>query len=458
MQLTRKRRRRLRRTLLVSTCTLLGTTQAMADPGDWTMNSGVLYYSEVDRVQAVEPAVQGRLDYGDEHYLTLKAIVDTLSGATPTGAMPSSTGNTVTSASGVASSSTQPGTLPLDPNFHDLRQAFNLGWSQPISRVWSINIGTNYSIEHDYKSVGANLQVARDFNKRNTTLSVGMSFDHDTIFPIGGLHAPLSAVPVVVIPTEPGEGGSEDAGGSEGGEDSGGGNTSGSIIAANANKNVHDYLFGITQVMNRGWIAQLNYSYSIARGYQNDPYKIVSIINANPSASGSPGIQPPPGEPVGQIYENRPDFRHKRAVYLGNKVYLSGSVLDLSYRYGWDDWNIRSSTYELRYRVPLGDTYYVQPHVRYYTQTAADFYHRGLLNTDTVPSYVSADYRLAAFKATTVGLEFGKNLNNNRRFSLRFEYYVQRGQADPHVNIGVQRNYDMFPDLKAAIVQASIDF
>ena len=436
MQLKRKQRRRLRRTLLASSCALLGTSgNAVADTGDWSFDTGVLYYSEQDLVKAIEPAAIIKRDFGDDSFLSARLVTDTLSGATPTGAMPSSKGGTTTSASGVSSNNT-PGSTPVDPNFKDLRKAISVSWSQPFAELWHLDTGVSYSIEHDFKSEGVNALVARDFDERNTTLSFGAAHEWDLVYPIGGIHAPLTSVPTasngIVNPS----------------------------IASNRAKQVQDLLVGVTQVMSRTWIAELNFSYSRADGYENDPYKVVSVLNTHLGGKGffPIGFGPPIGEPIDQIYENRPDLHQKRAVFLDNKVYVGGDVVDFSYRYGWDDWGIGSHTYELRYRAAFGDRYYVMPHLRYYKQSAADFYHRGLLDSDTVPQYVSADYRLSAFTARTVGIELGTQTSWGGRASLRLERYVQSGGSDPHVQIGVQQPYDLFPELKADIVQVSVSF
>lgn len=477
MQLTHKQRRRLRRTLLASSCALLGTAgNAMADNGDWSLDAGILYYSEVDRVQAIEPAAIIKRDFGDDSYLSARLVTDTLSGATPTGAMPSSQANsTVTSASGVTTTTAGAGVNPMDGNFHDLRKAISATWSQSLSRLWRMDLGASYSIEHDFKSQGVNALLSRDFNDRNTTLSAGVASEWDLVDPIGGIHAPLSTLPTPAPVTtggggEPPEGPgaeravtlAEDSGGGEGGGGAGGGGgTTNPPIAAGERKYVRDLLLGVTQVMSRTWIAELNYSYSRATGYQNDPYNVVSIINTHLGGAGVTGQLPviggpPIGEPLSNIYENRPNLHQKRAIYLGNKAYFGGDVLDFSYRYGWDDWGIKSNTYELRYRIPLGDNFYVMPHLRYYEQGAADFYHRGLLDTDTVPQFVSADYRLARFNARTFGIEFGAQLSGGAKASFRLERYLQHGSTDQRVNIGVQQQYDLFPGLKANIAQISL--
>ena len=456
MQLKHKKRRRLRSSLLASTCALLGTAgNARADAGDWTVDTGVLYYSEQDRVQAIEPGAILKRDFGDDTFLTLHPVVDTLSGATPTGAMPSSGKSSVTVTSPSGKTTTVAGAAginPVDPNFKDFRKAISLTWSQPLDRLSRLDLGASYSIEHDFKSQGVNALFSHDFNERNTTLSLGLASEWDLVFPIGGVHKPLSVLPHIIASPPPPPGGGGD-GGDNGQEGGGGGviTTKNPVIAASENKRVNDLLLGVSQVMNRDWLTEFNYSYSRSTGYQNDPYKVVSILNTKAGTT-------PVGQPIFNIYENRPDLHQKQALYWGNKVYLGGDVLDFSYRYGWDDWGIRSSTYEMRYRMSWGGDFYVMPHLRWYRQNAADFYHRGLLATDKPPPFVSADYRLAAFTARTVGIEFGTRTAGGGKVSLRIERYLQSGSSDPRVDIGVQRQYDLFPDLKADIVQLSISF
>ena len=68
-------------------------------------------------------------------------------------------------------------------------------------------------------------------------------------------------------------------------------------------KRTADLLVGLTQIVDRSTVVQLNYSASRADGYLNDPYKFVSVVE---SAAGTA-----PGEPLRQLYEGRPDARLK---------------------------------------------------------------------------------------------------------------------------------------------------
>lgn len=440
MQLKRKPKRALRRSLLVASCALLGSSpHARADAGDWQFGSGFLYYSEAGRVTAYEPTATARYNFGDESYLNFKLTYDSLSGASPNGAMPSSTAQTFTRPSGLGTYQVASGVNPLDSTFKDSRTALNVDWSQPLSRLWRLDFGAHASSEHDFRSLGVHGQLSRDFNQRNTTVALGLSYDADSINPVGGLPTPLDQMEPPQVRTYT--------------------NASGYRVTESTrnwpssdSRNETDLLLGVTQVMTRNWVSQLNFSYGKVSGYQNDPYKLLSVINDDPNAAT------PVGDPLYYLYEARPTARTRQAVYFRNKVDIGGDVLDLSLRHAWDDWGVTSDTADLRFRWAFGGHYFLQPHLRYYRQSAADFYHRGLLASDPVPTFASADYRLRNFTGTTVGLEFGDILDSGHVLRFRVERYQQSGGSDPHVNIGTQQNFDLFPGLKATIVQVSYSF
>lgn len=426
MQLTEKKRgRTLRRRLLASSCALLATSAARADAEDWSFDSGLLHYAESGRVTAIEPTLIVKRKLDDDSNVSGRFVVDSLTGATPTGAMPSSRGTSVTGPSGTVSSTA--GELPL-ANFRDVRAALSATWTRRMAGQWQLDLGGNLSLERDFRSAGANVQLARDFNRHNTTISMGVSYEGDRINPHGGVQLPF------------GEVGALDT-----------------FVSRSANKHVEGALVGFTQVLSPSWIASVNLSYSKSSGYLDDPYKIVSILNTHLGGL-VPIFGPPIGEPVNALYESRPGTRNERAVYVVNKAYIAGDVAELSYRHGQDDWGIRSNTYELHYRLPFAEDFYVQPHFRYYHQSAADFYRRALLDSDPLPTYVSADYRLADLTARTVGIEIGKEIDTGNVLRARLERYVQSSKVDPNSLVGVQQGYNSIPDLKAFIVQVSYSF
>jgi hypothetical protein len=209
-------------------------------------------------------------------------------------------------------------------------------------------------------------------------------------------------------------------------------------------KDTTDLLLGISQVLTRRMVVQLNYSLSDASGYLNDPYKILSVIDPDTGA-------PVPGadDLFAYVYENRPDSRRKQSLYGKLKYRFDAGTLDFSYRYMTDDWEVESNTAEVRYRWDLPAASFIEPHVRFYSQTAAQFYRTALPDGNPLPAYASADYRLGEFDAVTVGLKYGRTLSSGNEWNARIESYTTTG-AGP--------NSDVYPDLTAVIFQMSYNF
>lgn len=420
----------VRLALAAASASLLSGVAVQASENPWLVDSGVLVYSESDgRVQAVEPIVALKKDMGDEHYLAMKFTFDSLTGATPNGALPSKETKTYTGPSGKETYTTTAGKLPLDKSFKDSRAAFNVSWDQPLGDHNRVTVGGNFSHEYDFTSTGFNAALARDFNDKNTTLSLGISLESDTINAVGDIPTPFSSDALKATQ------GSSDT------------------------KKVTDILFGVTQVMSRNWLTQLNYSHSSSSGYQNDPYKVLSVINAQGEAITNDGASL-------LLYENRPSDRARQSIYWSNKIHLTEDVIDISYRHYWDDWGITSETLDLRYRMAVGEHSYLEPHLRYYTQTAADFYKPFLLSGSDVINgaaqldYASSDPRLAKLKGTTLGLKWGYELGRNSEFNIRFEEYKQSGDSMPAAakNMPALSGLDLYPGLSATSVMVGYSF
>ncbi|MCU7917009.1 MAG: DUF3570 domain-containing protein [Candidatus Thiodiazotropha sp. (ex Epidulcina cf. delphinae)] len=428
MQLKDKSKK-IRRSLTAATCSLLGisTTDTPAEEGDWEFDSAVLYYSEVDRVSAIEPVITAKREFSDEKSLNLKLVFDALTGASANGATPSDQPQTFTKPSGEGSYTASANETPLDDTFKDFRMAFSSQWDQPLNRDYKASLGGNFSTEYDYLSLSVNGSLSRDFNKRNTTLSVGISLAHDTISPDGDLPVGFSSM---VIDT--GQAGFEDDFDAtrEGSEDT---------------KTTLDLIFGLTQVIDQHTVMQLSYSISDSSGYLTDPFKILSVVGSD-------------GRPVDYRYEKRPDSRNKQGLYWQTKHHFSKDILDISYRFFWDDWDITSHTLDLRYRWMLGGQQYLEPHFRYYSQSEADFYRRFLVDGDVLPDYASADYRLGELTGITLGLKYGFKLANEQELSMRLEYYLQSGDSPDGNAPGILSDMELFPDVEAIILQFNYAF
>lgn len=387
--------------IALASCSLLGVSApvlaADTNVDDWKVDTAVLYYNETDRVSAVESAISVSKNLGGDKILSGKLTMDSLSGASHNGAAVSDYQQTFTSPSGEETYTIAPGDVPLDPNFEDDRNSFSLQMSQPLSRVMNLEYGAAYSSEFDYKSLSVNASLMRDFNQRNTTLSAGFSYAQDEINPRDGVPDLYSLM------SENTKSGSD-------------------------TKNTIDLLMGVTQVINRNTIMQFNYGFGNSTGYHNDPYKIVSIISDTTNA------------PLDYLFENRPDSRTKHSLYWQTKHHFDKDMMDFSLRLMADDWGVNSQTLDMHYRWNISDSNYLEPHVRYYTQSAADFYEEkisndGLTAEQVATQYenegrdVTADYRLGNMDATTIGIKWGATLFGNHELTSRIELYQQSGDS-----------------------------
>ena len=422
-------------TLAAATCALLGTALAAPvaaeETNRWSVDSSLLYYGESDsRVQDVSAAVSGVRNFGDDRSLALTLTADTLTGASASGAIALDRPQTFTSPSGKATYTTAAGDVPLDDTFRDTRFALNGSWNQPLARLYTVSAGLGFSVEHDYTHIGANLALARDFNKRNTTVNFGLAYSQDEINPEGGAPLPLSQMLDV-------------------------GNSSNKLDTDT--KNVIDALIGFTQVLGRNTVLRMNYSYSDSSGYLNDPYKFLSVVDP---LTGDTITRVPTGQgPDGvYVFESRPDTRVKQSVFAEVKHAFGAPVAHFSYRFMTDDWGIDSQTVDARLRWPVGAASFIEPQLRYYMQNEADFYRSSLVNGQPLPQYASADFRLGNFDAVTVGLKFGHRTAEGNEWTTRLEFYQQTGDIPANQIIGNQANREQYPDLSAVIAQFSYRF
>jgi hypothetical protein len=423
----------MRRRLMAASCALLGAAGARgqearvapADSGileDWSVDSALAYYHEDGRIQAIEPVVNVAKSFADGQALNLDVTFDSLSGSSPNGALTSHSAQTFASPSGKASHryTTAAGQLPADPNYSDDRIAVGGNWSVPITRVTQVSVGAKVSGEDDFYSATASASIARDFNEKNTTLSLGVFDEFDSVRPIGG--APVAASNYAL-----------------------------SRKTGDKTKDGVGVLLGFTQVMTRNWLSEFNISVDRFKGYLNDPYKITSIIDSNGSATG-------------YEFESRPDQRTRKSAYWENRVALSPQLSTAaSLRYMRDNWGVSSDTAQLHLHWSLSDVRYIEPSFRWYRQTAAHFYTPFILATNgPAAGYESSDSRLGPFHALTYGLKYAQKLPGlgsrpESELSVRAEYYQQTVDERTATPIGL-RGLDLYPDLKAILVQVGWRF
>lgn len=439
-----KKTKNISAALATATCALL---HPYANANDvltgWQIDTSLMYYGETDRVSAAEAVVAGKKDFGDEHIFSGKLVVDTLTGASATGAVAQSTAQTISRPSGNGSYTIQSGDTPLDDTFKDTRVQVDGQWTQPWSDVSRITTGLHLSTEHDYFSVGFNGSYAHDFYNKNTTLSAGLAYSYDVIKPEGGVPVPFSTKTAITNTTEDYD--DDSTRDDNYSEDDDGQFSNDERQGSSDNKSTIDALFGLTQVINRRMLMQFNLGVSQISGYSTDPYKVLSIVNDQ-------------GVTQSLVYENRPDSRTKTFAFWQTKYAMDFGVADISYRYATDDWKVDSHTLDSRLRINLSDKSYLQPHFRYYSQSAAEFFQPFLMEGQEMPEFATADYRLSEMTAYTVGLKYGMELDNGDELSFRVEYYQQNPKNAGFSEPGDLQNVDLYPSVKAVIAQVNYRF
>lgn len=410
----------LRGRLGAAACLLLASGMpaiARSEPGAVTQfDATALLYGERNRANVAEPTARITRRFADGQSLSAQFGFDVITGASPSGASPSGVPQTTTSASGTVTT-IPAGKIPLN-SFKDSRFATDLEWQKPFLRSFLSTIGGHVSREKDYRSLGANGKLSVDLAQRRTTLTAGGGVNHDRVFPVGGVPVGLSG--------------------------------DGTLPASSAvSKDVTTVMLGLSQVVTRRWLVGLNGTRTFERGYLSEPYKVLSVLD------GTTGL------PSGRRMEKRPATRERQSLLASSVYHLTDDVLSLSYRRYRDDWQVRSNTFDLRYRRELGAGRYLEPHLRYYSQSAASFFRAGLVDGAPLPDFATADYRLGTLSSATIGATCGFRIPGRPgEWTVRAEYIGQFGDGHPADAVGVQRQFDLFPTVHigSLLVGYSVEF
>lgn len=174
------------------------------------------------------------------------------------------------------------------------------------------------------------------------------------------------------------------------------------LVAVGKTRHTVDLLAGITQALNADALVQSNITYSRGHGYYSDPYKTIDL---------------------------RPDARRVLAWLTRFNQYVAAydATLKLSYRYLRDSFGSDSHAIEASWRQPVPWGFALTPSLRYYTQSAADFYRdppfpQGLV----VGQPYTADTRLSAFGALTPALRIERLFTDGWSVDVTFAFYRQR--------------------------------
>lgn len=173
----------------------------------------------------------------------------------------------------------------------------------------------------------------------------------------------------------------------------------------NGRKRTSEFLFGVTQAMTAVDLLQLNVTYRNGNGYFSDPYK---------------------------AYDKRPDERRQATLQVrwNHHVQPLGATVRTGYRFYRDSFGVSAHTLDLAWAQPAGDMWTITPNLRYYSQSAADFYcdvaaAPTFPTCPGTPAFFTSDQRMSAFGAVSAGLKLEVRLNDWTG-DIRYDRYVQR--------------------------------
>lgn len=215
--------------------------------------------------------------------------------------------------------------------------------------AWSLSANLLSSEEDDYDAKGIALGAEWETDKRHRTWSAGWSYSNDKI----------DATDADIFTGRP----------------------------SGVKKYASEWVFGLTQIIDRVSIAQVTVGHKRQRGYLSDPYKLAQV-----------GFL--------LLQDNRPDERTATHLVAGYKRHWKDwtATTTIDYRFFSDDWGIDSHTLKLSWWQSIGDHWALIPSARWYKQSAADFYALTFAE-DAESGHYSSDYRLSGFNANAYGLE-----------------------------------------------------
>jgi len=188
---------------------------------------------------------------------------------------------------------------------------------------------------------------------------------------------------------------------------------------------------GLSQILTRNTVLNLNYEVTESDGMINNPYRQVRFCD-----------QPPPNC-TSYTYQKEvyPKTRSGNAASATVKYYLPWRAAATgTYRFYSDTFGINANTGEIGYTQPVFHTWTLDSHLRYYQQSHASFY-SDLFPYANSQNFMARDRELASFGSVTFGVGASWEYHVNR-FS-----WLQKGT----LNVSWDRmhvSYDDFRDLR----------
>lgn len=326
------------------------------------------YQEADDRIRVRNHNARASLDLGTETTLTVRGVVDTITGATPTG-QPAPVGSDQ---------------VPL-AQLEDERRAVVVDLARILGAQ---TLGLQYatSTEDDYRSRGWALNWARDFNEKNTQLQLGFAYTSDSIKP---------------------------------------------VFFDRARKKIsRDFMLGVVHLLDRNTVLTVNLSHGTSGGYLSDPYKIVQksveLAPGLPLALTFPENRPDSREKtvlyaqVSHYFEGVRGSLEASVRFYSDTHGIDSDTVEFTWLQKLGERLVLSPSLRY-YRQGQADFYHVDLDL---TDIVPVPEPRG-----ASPHY-SSDYRLSRFDATTVGLKLVYRHDDRWSADLAWERYDMRGRDE----------------------------
>jgi len=411
----------------------------------------------------------GQIGLSDRVKFAFNFTQDTWGGATPVATAPLVFGGNHPNTQSGASPFLSLGTVRLDAQLNPLRQdpktgklskdtqlVHTLAMASPETRKqgdfklayeWdeaALDVGGGISVENDYTSGFGNMLGRMDFNQKQTSAMLGLSFTNSDI------NATLDhdATPYIYETSAGLKTYNDTHSGSQ--IDIVGGSLVNNKILRGTRQDWASTL-SLTQILNKNALLVGSFGFTRNTGYLANPYKAVTTVFIDPKQTLTPSSVLT-GTSL-SLLETRPDERNQ---WTGNLSYVQhiddlwGAALHADYRLYTDDWGITSHTFEVDWAQPVVDGWTVTPMLRYYSQDAANFYQPYVvsfqdypgkasfdpvtkkvtlaqLNTAKLPANYSSDQRLSAYGAISTGITVSKRFAKGITLEAGAEYYTHAG-------------------------------
>ena len=358
------------------------------------------YNEEDGRVDVESHYFDIRQQFETGTALGIRYVMDSISGATPVG--------------------TYDPNNPDQWNFaevEDDRDAVSLLVDQKIGDHL-LTFEYSRSEEIDYLSHSFALSGKSELFDKNTVISAGLAYANDTVIA-----------------------------------------TPGTTIAADQDKDSWDLALGVSQILAKNTVVDFNFTYGHSEGYLSDPYRQISETRT--VLVPIPGGGTVPVETHSTHPENRPDSRDRLAFKVTGKHYFEAPDASMvgAYRIFSDGDGMVSHTFEIAWNQQITEKFIVSPFVRFYDQSAADYYYPSLTGTgvtghgrsDGEPANYSSDYRVAALQSLTYGVGLDYQATDWLGLNFKLERYEMSGSSSKTPSI-------MFPTANVISVGLSATY